>query len=943
MISPCCKELVGCFAKNCGSYDNCCDSRRNAILPAAYCTRQLIRKTGTNCWFDLLTFKCEDVGDFKVDIRTIDGCGNYSDCCVTAKVINKQPISCASFMDVATVCTDARLTNLDQFFTLPTSFATCGTLTVTSSTTPLNLVCGEGSATRTWIFTQGSQSVTCSQTLTVTKVSGFRVRPLPDVNLNCGGYVYDEATERAAALNLVQLRNAAGTVTCSAPVVEVEKWEYSNTQFCKIIRIRYTFVDKCLPYCGIVDDLSNDDMYLNFGEQGYGTRNPAWNSEYARYTDGYYQAKDFGGRCSNVGGLFLGYERFIRINDNTKPTSVVPTIADICFPDNRCNFDFPSITLNGSDLCDNGSVTSSNLFFTWSVISPSGSTIATGRGTTVSHAARATGSLLTLGGGRYTVRYSVSDFCGNINWYSFAVTAKDCKTPFVLVHEKNLSLGYDLATRTGMGMVTVDDVLNNLGDNCTGYDFLYSKTGLQRASEAAVYSDALPKQLMFTCADKDKVIAVRVWTRDEAGNANFVLTYITVTDPQNACSGITPLSTITGTLRTENNIAVKGVVVSGSINGTVAGSGTTDAAGSFSLQATLDQNVQVKAVKIATEDKYAGVTTFDIARISKHLLDIEKFASPYSIIAADVNKDGEVDATDMLQIRNFILRKTTTLPGGVWRFIDASYKFTNAANPFGEDFPEVVNLSKVPATATANFTAIKLGDVNTTYVSALTGVQVRNSNALTLQAEDMQLVAGNEYTVNITADNFNAIAFQGTISMNGATVKSVKAGDLANYSDGNFGVFANEITTSWNGASKLNANVMSITFVANKSAKLSEVLTVGNSLTPAVANDIAGNEMNVNLKFTTGKVVGGEFALYQNTPNPVALETTIGFNLPKDESARLTVYSVDGKTILAKQVAGKAGLNQITINKSELNANGVMYYRLETAEHTATKKMVIIE
>jgi Secretion system C-terminal sorting domain len=179
--------------------------------------------------------------------------------------------------------------------------------------------------------------------------------------------------------------------------------------------------------------------------------------------------------------------------------------------------------------------------------------------------------------------------------------------------------------------------------------------------------------------------------------------------------------------------------------------------------------------------------------------------------------------------------------------------------------------------------------------------------------------------------------------MNGATVKSVKAGDLANYNDGNFGVFANEITTSWNGASKLNANVMSITFVANKSAKLSEVLTVGNSLTPAVANDIAGNEMNVNLKFTTGKVVGGEFALYQNTPNPVALETTIGFNLPKDESARLTVYSVDGKTILAKQIDGKAGVNQITINKSELNANGVMYYRLETAAHTATKKMVIIE
>uniref|UniRef100_A0A0P5A005 Dockerin domain-containing protein n=1 Tax=Daphnia magna TaxID=35525 RepID=A0A0P5A005_9CRUS len=886
-----------------------------------------IRRTGSgDCWTRSLVLTCTDGESVKVDIRTIDDAGNYTDCCVTATLVNKAGPSCQSFMNVSTICTDPNLANLESFFREPTYYAPCGEVKVTSTTPSLSLSCGAGSVTKTWTFTNNGQSVQCSQTLTVSAVPGYRVLPLVDSTATCN-YTYNEAVERARALDRVQLLDPAGTVTCAAPIVEVEKWEYSNSQYCKIVRIRYSFVDKCQRYQGLAADAAS---YVNFDQNG-GT------AGYTRYSNGYYQARQV---ADGSGFAYVfGYERYIMVNDRTAPTSVPPVVADICLGDN-CKFTF-SQTLTGSDLCGDGSTTGSNLAFNWSVVSPSGSVIATGNSSSVSHATRATGSLSDLAAGTYTVNYSVADYCGNRSFYSYQVTGKDCKTPFVLVHEKNLELGYDSRLNMGMGQVCVDDVLNNLGDNCTGYDYLYSKTRMQRASDAAVYAETLPTCLQFTCADKGQRVAVRVWTRDEAGNTNFVLNYITVQDNKGACTA--PLSTITGTLATENGQSVKDVVVTGSVNGVTQGTANTNASGTYSFQAGLDQNVQVKAVKIATEDKYAGVTTFDIARISKHVLDIEKLASPYTMIAADVNKDGEIDAQDMLQIRNFILKKSSSLPGGVWRFIDKSYAFSNSANPFGEDFPEVVNLSKVPATATANFVAVKLGDVNTTYVAGLTGVQVRNSNALMLQAEDMQLVAGNEYTVDITSENFNAIAFQGTISLNGATVKSVKGGDLANINDGNFGVFTNEVTASWNGATKLNANVMSITFVANKTAKLSEVMTVGSSLTSAVANDAQGNEMNVNLKFTTGKVSGGEFALHQNTPNPVALETTIGFNLPKDEQARLTVYTVDGKTVLAKQIDGKAGVNQITINKSELNANGVMYYRLETAEHTATKKMIIIE
>ena len=640
------------------------------------------------------------------------------------------------------------------------------------------------------------------------------------------------------------------------------------------------------------------------------------------------------------------FTQIIKVIDTSAPVATVIPNRIICNVKTLCTGNYTE-TLRATDICGTGDLTvntTTGLRFFWTMFSgdvtkdPTANNIITS-GTTPSIVVNG------LALGTYTIKWSVRDLCGNTSpLQSYTVTVRDCDAPAILTHDKNAELSYVVGNpNRGMVQVCVAQVLNGVSDNCTGEAKLLANLRFQRASDPAVYP-ADGTCLMFTCADLTGVnpVPVRAWTKDDAGLDNFVITYITVQDNKGACS-VNPLAAISGTLKTENSVPVSNVTLTAATNGTAVGNGSSNTTGEFAITAPLDQNVQVKAVKIATEDKYAGVTTFDIARISKHLLDIEKLTSAYSIIAADVDKSGEVDATDMLLIRNFILRKTSSLPGGVWRFIDKAYVFTNPANPFGEDFPEVVNFTKIPAAATANFVAVKLGDVNTTYTASLTGVQVRGNNALTLQTEDMTLVAGNEYTVNITSDNFNASAFQGTFSLNGATVKSVKAGDLANYNDGNFGVFANDITTSWNGVAKLNAHVLSITFVANKAAKLSEVLTVGSGLTQAIANDANGNEMNVNLKFTSGKVSGGEFALYQNTPNPVSVETKIGFNLPTESSAKVTIYNMEGKVIMVKKGDYKAGYNEININKSDLNANGVMYYRLETPEHTATKKMIIIE
>ena len=169
-----------------------------------------------------------------------------------------------------------------------------------------------------------------------------------------------------------------------------------------------------------------------------------------------------------------------------------------------------------------------------------------------------------------------------------------------------------------------------------------------------------------------------------------------------------------GKLETENAQAVKNVILTFTINGTIANTTTSDASGRYAANITPSGTYLLTPKKLTTEDKYSGISTFDIARINRHLLGIDTFTSPYQYIAADIDRNGEVDVIDVLLLRNFILRKTPDLPVSSWRFIPKSYVFKNSSNPLAENFPETITVSPQQGWD-GNFIAVKMGDVNNTY------------------------------------------------------------------------------------------------------------------------------------------------------------------------------------------------------------------------------------
>ena len=161
------------------------------------------------------------------------------------------------------------------------------------------------------------------------------------------------------------------------------------------------------------------------------------------------------------------------------------------------------------------------------------------------------------------------------------------------------------------------------------------------------------------------------------------------------------------------------------------------------------------------------------------------------------------------------------------------------------------------------------------------------------------------------------------------------------------------ITASWNTTSGVTLDNKSELFTLNFNAKtagtLSDYLRISSKATVAEAykaNGTTADLMDVLIGFNNGNtttVLGAAYELYQNQPNPFNNVTTVGFNLPQEETATITIFDVSGKVIKTVNQEFARGYNEVTFNKNELNASGVLYYQLQTSEFTDTRKMLLID
>lgn len=119
----------------------------------------------------------------------------------------------------------------------------------------------------------------------------------------------------------------------------------------------------------------------------------------------------------------------------------------------------------------------------------------------------------------------------------------------------------------------------------------------------------------------------------------------------------------------------------------------------------------------------------------------------------------------------------------------------------------------------------------------------------------------------------------------------------------------------------------------NKVRYLVDNLNSNKFISNDIATDIHDTQNNLPKLFT----------LDQNYPNPFNPTTTISFELPKKDEIKLTVFNILGQEVqnLAEGIYD-AGLHTVLFN-GEQYASGIYLYRLEVADNSFTKKMVLLK
>lgn len=559
--------------------------------------------------------------------------------------------------------------------------------------------------------------------------------------------------------------------------------------------------------------------------------------------------------------------------------------------------------------------------------------------------------------GKHLIKWTFEDRCGNKTSCEQVLKIENCKAPSPYCID---GLAIDLMPMgepdqvSGLfteGMVEIWASDFDLGSShpC-GYEVINSFS-----------EDPDDRVRFFTCADHAiSPIEVDVYSLvivGEGEHQQIISSYCTATlDVQNNmgidCNldGRPGSAIISGTIMTESNEHVSDVQVN--LQGSDYVAEATNDGGVYAFPSmTIGGSYSIDPVK--NDDPMNGVSTLDIVLAQKHILGLEALDSPYKIIAADVNNDRAVTASDLVELRKMILGVYSEFDNNdSWRFVSDEYAFTNSTDPLSENFMEVYDIDELASDMSVDFTAVKVGDVNGSARLNLQGdTEPRSNEVLALQIPEAEYTKGEIIQIPVSvANDIDFVGYQFTLNFdnNNLDYIGVNGGKL-NVTAANAGEQRADqglLTLSWNDTQVVSASsnetLFVLTFTAKSNTNINS-LRISSDITDAQAYSQNNETLDITLESANSETITTGFELFQNTPNPFTDATEIGFTLPKSAFVTINIHNLTGKKLKSYQGEYNKGYNSIMVSKEEIGMAGVVYYTLETDDYNATKRMVVIE
>lgn len=916
-----------------GSYDDC--------LIDSFLVRRM--DNGAPCgqqnitWFrPFVEFCCADVGKvITVIFRAKDRQGNFNDCMVLIEVQDKLQPTCTAPIDLTVSCDfhfnindlsvfgviqkDSSLFNnkrtikfigfngVQQIITFHDGFANdnCA-FTITHSFVDNRTQCNVGTIVRTWVVADNNGADTCRQTITFFNYSPFIEDsiwwPRDTTLFTC----LDPASLTPDALNSKPILH--GEDKCDLVGLSYEDHVFRIVQGAdacfKIVRKW-----KALDWCQVV-----------YGPGG---------AQFVVWT----------------------HEQVIKIHNLVDPViRTIPTQdTTVCVFDS-CTNGFISLTATATDDCTPGAE------LAWEYL------IDYFNNGTFDVIVKGVGPMINASGrhplGTHRIKYVFEDRCGNKSVVERLFTIINCKAPTpycingVAIDLMPVDTNRDGTIDWGMIEVWASDVDQGSYGACNNPIVL------------SFFQDTNIRSRMFDCNTLGQR-TVELWVTDRlTGQQAFCRTFIEVQDNQKACDTTTLTGTINGLVanNTDNNTMndVEVVLVNdGSPNKLIMSTLKTKLDGKYAFADMPLNNGNYSIHPGKNTDPLNGVTTADIVKIQRHILGIEALTSPYRLIAADINNSQNITSSDITELRRLILGITDKFnKNESWTFVDANYKFINSnADVLKENYPTTFSIDPFNKDIIGvDFKGIKIGDVTGNASAAFNASTSRNSNKEVLMLTDESIYEkAEEISIPIFLDKSCQLAgYQFTIQFDSEKLEYLDIlSGVSNITSENLGLIkANQgyISLSWNTNKNidiLGSEVLfTLKFKALSTGQISNSLQLNSFITSAQAFTSDAQEMDIKLGFRTDNGIvenNSGLILYQNQPNPFSDLSVIGFELLQSSPATLTVYDLNSKVLFKSEIKAIKGYNSIEISNAQLGVTGVLFYQVDAAGYTATKRMVVIK
>ncbi len=998
------------------SYDDCTPS--NLLLLEV--VRLDANDNPIGNWGPSVTLNCNDLGMLRIGLRVTDdanrngtpepGIDNSNTCFTDILVEDVLIPVCIAPNSVAVTCSDldanfpqdldaafaqdpeGTRNLLNDLFGRPTGVDNCPGNTVSQTVTDNRTSCGSGTIIRSFNVRDAqnlSSQPNCRQTITVINNFDYAISfPADRTSQECLEPNYNGVVVYEGNCDLITTSMFVDTFQATANECYVLRVTYEVINLCEFSTLGDPYV---IPRDADQDGIVGEQVILAITP---GPSNATINDDIAildndlNRFNGYINELDthdgglvpggnnFGYGRDNSRGYFL-YRQFIAVFDNNAPEINLANSNQIAYDDlNSCRanyttqfaiedecsmagvtvrveLDLYALDVNGDDIF------SANEFVPTRTLN-NNELVFTGDGNFRIN-------LTSVPLGHHALRVRASDGCGNTDIGILEFDIIDRSTPGITCIN---GLAAELsATESGGGIAEVRAKkfvvdIDNLVD-CSG-PLTWSVYRIADTQLAGFQPNAADSILTVFCDDFG-LLEVRVYVIDPLGNFTYCETTLDVqANLPNTCgSGNTGggpdlAGLITGEIFTPGYEMREGVEVN--VTASTMGGFTTYTSqhGIFTFQHLLvgdDYTIQPRANPAID---LGQVTTGDLILISRHILGLQAFSSPYQYVAADVTADRQINVLDMIAIRRVILGITTDYPSSdSWRFMAENGSFGNDPSRWlnNSALMEVFNVNNLEnQILNANFMAIEMGNVS----AAVPG------NSLEAPAQQRSGQALNIPLLSVENAKTYAVAFYQPEDMLGFQTTLELAPELelldieygtATEGDFNLHHLANGLLGIAHVSSAEQARPLFTLHIRSMtSGQLSDFIQLSSRL---VTNEAYQARATANIRTTLNLVFHEEAAdagaedsvsanateetlqLAQNRPNPFREATSIDFQLPEASLVTLTIYDLQGRVLLARKIQAQKGENTEVVRRTELGtASGLLTYTLDSPMGRLTRKML---